>query len=85
MNPLEISTIFDPELPDYLLVGNRRAGKLLGLSDPTMQRQRTNGSGPPFMRISGKIFYRVGVLRAWVRDHEVKSTAQARAIRDEGI
>jgi len=83
MSPNDTVQIFDPELGDHLLIGNRCAAKALGLSVPTMQRLRTHGSGPPFIRISGKIFYHVGVLRTWVRHQEVKSTAQARAIRDE--
>jgi predicted DNA-binding transcriptional regulator AlpA len=58
---------FDPILsePEY------RA--LTGLSAPTAQRQRSDGSGPPFVQLSARrIGYRLSVVERWLDARTVK-------------
>ena len=84
MSSFGTSAIFDPELSDHLLVGNRQAAKLLGLSSPTMQCRRADGSGPPFIRHSAKVIYRIGDLRDWVCAHAHPPQKRGRARYNQG-
>ena len=36
------------------------------------RRKRLLGSGPPFIRVSNRIFYRRGELRRWIASQEAR-------------
>ncbi len=40
----------------------------LPMSLAWFRRKRVHGGGPPFIRVSNRIFYRRGELRRWVAD-----------------
>ena len=40
----------------------------LPMSQAWFRRKRVHGGGPPFIRVSNRIFYRRGELRRWVAD-----------------
>ncbi len=55
-------------LPSYALLTPDRAAELLGVAVSTLTRwRRTEGAGPPFVRISAnRVGYPVDGVRRWV-------------------
>ncbi len=43
----------------------------LPMSLAWFRRKRVFGGGPPFLRVSNRIFYRRGELRRWIASHAV--------------
>ncbi len=62
------------------LLDSKTAAAFLGLSIPTLERMRCNGSGPPFIRLGkgkrARIAYRLSDLEAWLADNTFRSTAE---------
>jgi predicted DNA-binding transcriptional regulator AlpA len=57
---------FDPILSEEDLV------KWLATSRPTLQRQRSDGSGPPFIQLSERrIGYRKSAIERWLADRTI--------------
>lgn len=56
------------------------AAEFLGISVPTVQRMRSDGSGPRFVRLGrgkrSRIAYRRSDLAAWIEANTYASTAQ---------
>jgi hypothetical protein len=50
----------------------------LPMSLAWFRRKRVHGGGPPFIRVSNRIFYRRGDLRNWVEEHAVDETRESR-------
>lgn len=66
-------------------VSARRLTKLYPdlFSEPTLQRWRTEGSGPPYSLLGPRrIAYDLNEVEAWLRGRTVKSTAAAREFCD---
>ena len=42
------------------------------------RRKRVFGGGPPFIRVSNRVFYRRGDLRRWVEEQAVGHLAEVR-------
>ena len=42
------------------------------------RRKRAFGGGPPFIRVSNRIFYRRGELRKWIAGHAVDRCREVR-------
>lgn len=61
--------------PDTLLTG-REAAALLKLSERTMERHRTAGTGPRFSALGRAIRYRRRDLLAWVEAAARRSTSE---------
>lgn len=61
-------------LPDGRL-DTANAAAYVGLSIKTLAMMRCRGEGPRFIK-RGKVFYYLDALDEWLRDGEVKSTAQ---------
>lgn len=59
---------------DELLTTNE-AAELLRLRPITLAHHRMQASGPPFVRLGRKVFYRRSALAAWVNAQERTSTA----------
>lgn len=47
----------------------------LPMSLAWFRRKRVHGGGPPFIRVSNRIFYRRGELRQWVADRAAPAAA----------
>jgi predicted DNA-binding transcriptional regulator AlpA len=61
------------------LLTPRQAAEYLGLAEATLQRQRTDGTGPQFLKLGKrKIAYRPRDLTAWIEGRVAQSTADAR-------
>ena len=71
-----------PHAPPLLLVDERRAAAMFGITPRTLQEWRRIGGGPAFVRISSRcVRYRVVDLEAWAAARVVTSTS-AQAVAD---
>ncbi len=52
--------------PAAYAVGREQAGAYIGVSPRTMDRWRTEGRGPKFSRVNGRVVYRLKDLEAFV-------------------
>lgn len=53
------------------------AAKALRTSVRTLERRRLDGSGPPFVKLGGRILYRPEDIDAWAADRTFASTSEA--------
>jgi predicted DNA-binding transcriptional regulator AlpA len=60
------------------LLTPRQAAAYLRLSVATLQRHRTNGTGPKFLKLGRKVAYRAVDLQLWIETRVAASTADAR-------
>lgn len=60
-------------------VNCRDACKFLGLSYKTLATQRSQGIGPPFLRVGKAIHYRLDDLQNWLESCRAQSTAEYKA------
>ena len=63
--------------PDALLV-EVRAAELLGVSTRTLQAWRSQGCGPPFVRVGRAIRYRRRDLLSWIQNNTIHPQAVSR-------
>ena len=49
----------------------------LRVSRSTLERWRTNGVGPPFIKVGSRVIYRIGDVEDWEQAHARRSTGQA--------
>ena len=64
---------------DLELLDTASAARALGLSPSTLNKWRTAGTGPAFVRMGAAIRYRRADLAAFVAGRVVMSTAEAKA------
>ena len=74
MNKVRPSRNDAEELP--LLINEKQASKYLGVSLSFLRKARSDGSpggrtpAPPFVRVGGRVYYRVADLDQWVANLE---------------
>lgn len=61
------------------LLATAAAAPYIKHAESTMNRWRVEGSGPPFIKLGRKVFYRKADLDAWLERHVVSSTSEAGA------
>lgn len=66
------------------------AARFLGLSDRTLEKHRTYGTGPAYRKLGGRVVYALEDLHAWADRGMVTSTSDPRgnvlpAKRQEGL
>jgi predicted DNA-binding transcriptional regulator AlpA len=61
-------------LPPRLL-RTPEAARFLGLSGRTLEKHRTYGTGPTYMKIGGRVVYAVADLQTWAARGAKSSTA----------
>ena len=66
------------------------AARFLGLSDRTLEKHRTYGTGPAYRKLGGRVVYAIEDLHAWADRGMVTSTSDPRgsvlpAKRQEGL
>lgn len=67
------SNILDP------IMSPQGAADYTGLTRATLQKLRTEGSGPPFIKVGKRLIaYRLSDIRSWLDGRVVASTADAR-------
>lgn len=70
----------DAQAPFARYVGTQEASRLVGLSPRTLEKYRTYGGGPVYLKIGGRVVYRQADLEAWAEQgarwstHEVAHT-----------
>ena len=57
----------------------QEAAKFLGLSERTLEKHRTYGTGPTYRKLGGRVVYAVEDLQAWADQGLVTSTSDPRA------
>lgn len=55
------------------------AAERLGVQRGTLDNWRWNGAGPPFIKVGGRVRYRLSDLAAWLDAQTVTSTSSERA------
>jgi hypothetical protein len=59
------------------LLTQPEAAEVTRLSERTLERHRLAGTGPAFVRLGRRIFYRREVLEAWIANCTCRSTSEA--------
>jgi predicted DNA-binding transcriptional regulator AlpA len=59
------------------MLNEEEAAKYLRLSPRTLQKRRGDGFGPPFIKLGGRVVYRIADLDAWVTSCRRTSTSEA--------
>ena len=57
----------------------QEAARFLGLSERTLEKHRTYGTGPTYRKLGGRVVYAVEDLQAWADQGLVTSTSDPRA------
>lgn len=53
----------------------REAAEILGLSRRTLEKHRTYGTGPRFLKLGGRVVYKIEDLRSWAERGARSSTS----------
>jgi predicted DNA-binding transcriptional regulator AlpA len=70
----------DPITTDPLLVSESRAAAMIGAAPKTMERWRSRGGGPPFVRIGPRMVrYALADLESWIDAQRAESLADERS------
>ena len=64
-----------PELPDPLYLAEETAS-LLKSNPRTLERWRSIGTGPPFVKIGRRVAYRLSDLQAWLAQQTRRHTSE---------
>ena len=62
--------------PRYLRT--QEAARFLGLSERTLEKHRTYGTGPAYRKLGGRVVYAIDDLEAWADRGAVTSTSDPR-------
>ena len=65
---------------EVVLLNVREAAHYVRLSPNTLNSKRSSGSGPRFVKLGGRAFYRRSDLDAWIEQRAFDCTAAARAV-----
>ena len=61
------------------VLSTNQVAELTQLSIPMLQRMRSDGTGPPFVKLgSRRVGYRKSDVEAWLASRVVRSTSEAR-------
>jgi hypothetical protein len=61
-------------LSDDPIVSQTEFAKSIGHSPRTVQRWRTTGEGPAYIKLAKKIFYRRSAIQTWLRRRTIPHT-----------
>ncbi|HVT18316.1 MAG TPA: helix-turn-helix domain-containing protein [Thermoanaerobaculia bacterium] len=57
------------------LLSTPRAAEYCGLSPRTLEKKRTTGGGPPFVKLGKRVRYCLSDLDAWIVQNKRRSTS----------
>jgi predicted DNA-binding transcriptional regulator AlpA len=57
------------------LLDEKEISRLTGRAIPTLQKDRLQGSGPPFVKIGRHVRYQASVVQAWLDKNTRQSTS----------
>ena len=66
---------------DSSLLTVEQAAELLTLSSSTLNKRRTTGGGPPFVKLGRSVRYRLADVTAWLESRVRASTSEPGAPR----
>src|SRR5580698_709775 len=55
----------------------KQAAQILGLSSRTMEKHRSYGTGPQFLKLGGRVVYKIEDLHSWALRGSRRSTSDA--------
>jgi excisionase family DNA binding protein len=61
-----------------ILLSSEETARLLRVSPKTLERWRSEGTGPRFVRVGRKPLYRTAAVAAWLDAHSAASTSSER-------
>jgi predicted DNA-binding transcriptional regulator AlpA len=67
----------DAKTAQHEQLDTREAARFLGLSRRTVEKYRTDGTGPKHSKVGGRFIYAISDLREWVELSAKRSTARA--------
>jgi hypothetical protein len=65
------------KLPNDKMLTEKHLAFLLGVSVSKLQKDRVAGVPPRFSKVRGAVRYRLGDIRAYIKDRTVSSTSEA--------
>ncbi len=57
------------------------AAEYLGIEDSTLRSWRSEGRGPKFVKVGGRVFYRPSEIDEWLAARTVQNTEQGRQLK----
>jgi predicted DNA-binding transcriptional regulator AlpA len=70
----------EPASPADALLTPQQTADYTGLAITTLQRQRTEGTGPKFVKLGKRrVAYRLADVQTWLEERVARSTADARS------
>jgi hypothetical protein len=61
------------------LLTTKETAEALRLKEHTLENMRWQGTGPPFRKLGGRVFYHIDDLRKWLRQMRRRSSSGERA------
>lgn len=61
------------------LLDEAEVSKAIGRSVPTLQKDRVQGSGPPYIKFGRQVRYRPSDVQAWLAERVRRSTSESAA------
>lgn len=58
-----------------ILLDTSQVAHILRLSERTLERYRTEGGGPPFLKFGKRVLYDQDAVLAWAQAHSRRSTS----------
>ncbi|HVT16580.1 MAG TPA: helix-turn-helix domain-containing protein [Thermoanaerobaculia bacterium] len=66
------------------MLTTEQAALYLGLSPRTLEKRRTVGGGPPFLKLGRAVRYRLCDLEEWIAQRRRRSTSDPGAVAEPG-
>jgi predicted DNA-binding transcriptional regulator AlpA len=63
--------------PLETLLDEAEVSKVIGRSVPTLQKDRVQGSGPPYIKFGRQVRYRPSAVQAWLDERVRQSTSES--------
>lgn len=64
---------------EIVMLDTRQAAEFLHLEASTLERWRTKGDGPIFLKVGGRVLYTLEALQTYIAERQRRSTAEHRA------
>ena len=62
--------------PERSFLDTRRAAKVIGMSRRTLEKWRTLGKGPPYLKLGRRVLYSSTDLEAWIESRRRLSMSE---------
>ena len=62
-----------------ILLTTTETAEALRLKEHTLENMRSQGTGPPFRKLGGRVFYHIDDVREWLREMRRRSSSGEKA------